>query len=87
MNERLKRKVWERDNYQCQHPGCGSTLLERVPHHIIFKSQGGKDEIDNLVTLCPGHHKEVHEGKECKYWRRYWVNWREERLGVRNAKY
>lgn len=86
MNKKLKRAVWERDNYQCQHPGCGSTLLEKTPHHIKFKSQGGKDRLDNLVSLCPNHHREVHEGKQSAYWRKHWENWASAKYGKENGE-
>lgn len=29
-------------------------------HHIIFKSQGGKDEINNLIALCRSCHNMAH---------------------------
>ena len=29
-------------------------------HHIIFKSQGGKDEIENLIGLCRKCHDTAH---------------------------
>jgi hypothetical protein len=29
-------------------------------HHIVHKSKGGTDQVDNLVLLCPNHHKEWH---------------------------
>ena len=32
-------------------------------HHIIFRSQGGSDELDNLITLCEKCHKAIHDGK------------------------
>lgn len=31
-------------------------------HHIIFKSQGGKDEINNLIALCRDCHTKAHSG-------------------------
>jgi len=31
-------------------------------HHIIFKSQGGKDEISNLIALCRHCHDLAHKG-------------------------
>ena len=32
-------------------------------HHIKFKSQGGSDRPDNLITLCEKHHEQLHDGK------------------------
>lgn len=31
------------------------------PHHILPRSRGGGDVLDNLVVLCAGHHQWVHE--------------------------
>lgn len=31
-------------------------------HHIIHWIHGGPTELDNLVLLCPFHHRLVHEG-------------------------
>lgn len=31
-------------------------------HHIVYKSQGGKDEISNLIGLCRRHHEQAHSG-------------------------
>jgi hypothetical protein len=30
-------------------------------HHILFKSQGGTDEIENLIALCTGDNKSCHD--------------------------
>ena len=32
-------------------------------HHIKYKSQGGKDEINNLIGLCRECHEEAHDGE------------------------
>ena len=32
-------------------------------HHIIYRSQGGADTLDNLVTLCEFCHKKLHDGE------------------------
>ena len=32
-------------------------------HHIVFRSQGGSDESENLITLCHTCHKALHDGK------------------------
>ena len=33
-----------------------------VIHHVIPKRNGGRDQLDNLITLCPNHHYMVHAG-------------------------
>lgn len=58
----LAKAVEVRDNYTCQ--GCGisgltySNIFEK--HHILPVYFGGKDELDNLILLCPTCHKLVH---------------------------
>jgi 5-methylcytosine-specific restriction endonuclease McrA len=38
------------------------TCMGRLdPHHVLRRSQGGQDTLDNLVTLCRAHHSAVHE--------------------------
>jgi len=53
----LIKAVLERDGHTCQDKNretCPGTYPLDSPHHIIFKSQGGEDTMENLVTLC-GH--------------------------------
>jgi len=38
---------------------CGNECNLSV-HHIIFRSHGGSDDWDNLITLCIYHHDSVH---------------------------
>lgn len=60
--ENVKAYVLARDGYKCQcgQKGCSERL---EVHHIIFRSQGGSDAPDNLITLCSKHHKALHDGK------------------------
>lgn len=51
----------DRDNYTCQHCGTKNTRLE--VHHIKYRSQGGSDDLDNLITLCEDCHHNLHKGK------------------------
>jgi hypothetical protein len=54
------RQVRERDG-GCQVPGCSRRATHA--HHIAFRSQGGGDEPENQVGLCPFHHLRcVHGG-------------------------
>lgn len=60
----LNNEVLERDNWTCQNPECGYTHQLDIPHHIIFKSQGGNDSVENLITLCLHCHRTlIHNGK------------------------
>ena len=43
----------------CAAPGCTSQRWLEI-HHIVPVSQGGRDEISNLTTLCHAHHKQRH---------------------------
>ncbi len=43
----------------CQFPGCGRTRLLRA-HHIWWASKAGPTRLDNLVLLCPIHHRRIH---------------------------
>ena len=49
-----------RDMYTyCQNPDCGSTSDLEI-HHIVFRSQGGKTELGNLLLLCRECHMRAH---------------------------
>jgi 5-methylcytosine-specific restriction endonuclease McrA len=54
-----KAYVLHRDKYKCQK--CKTTKGKLHVHHIVFKSKGGTDAPDNLITLCESCHKELHE--------------------------
>lgn len=60
--ENVKAYVLSRDGYKCQcgQKGCTSKL---EVHHIKYRSHGGSDAPDNLITLCSKHHKSLHDGK------------------------
>lgn len=60
--ENVKAYVLSRDGHKCQcgRAGCSAKL---EVHHVQFRSQGGSDAPDNLITLCSKHHKELHDGK------------------------
>lgn len=38
-----------------------SSPFPLAPHHIIFRSQGGEDTLENLITLCAHHHRRIHD--------------------------
>jgi len=46
--------VLKRDGYRCVN--CGQTGTELHVHHIIPRSEGGTNDLSNLVTLCAKCH-------------------------------
>lgn len=53
--------VFARDNYTCQCCGKSKDKILHT-HHILYKSQGGTDRADNLITVCSNcHTTENHE--------------------------
>ena len=46
----------------CQFPGCCETRFVEG-HHIKHWANGGDTKLDNLVTLCRYHHRELHKGR------------------------
>lgn len=69
----LNSAIHERDGHICIIKGCGRFVSEGEKfHHVVFKSQGGSDTIENGVTLCLNCHTKAHgkDGKaileECK---------------------
>ncbi len=46
----------------CQFPGCCESRYVDG-HHIKHWADGGETKLDNLVTLCRYHHRELHKGK------------------------
>ncbi|MCK9996210.1 MAG: HNH endonuclease [Candidatus Krumholzibacteria bacterium] len=63
ISPRLRRLVLARDGYRCQGPGCGHTRFLEI-HHRIPVALGGRTEMENLVTLCSGCHRGLHQREE-----------------------
>jgi hypothetical protein len=59
----------KRADHRCEVPCCKHPEFETADgtryveiHHIIPLADGGADTIENVVCLCPAHHREVHLG-------------------------
>jgi hypothetical protein len=88
MKPTFRSKVFAADNNRCQHPGCAETALH--PHHLKYRSEGGKDDADNGVTLCVEHHKTAHEGRNVEGgWQsgRKYVLWLLHHLSIHRADF
>jgi 5-methylcytosine-specific restriction endonuclease McrA len=65
-----KAKVWKRDKGMCQSMFSGFYLCGAKAvhvHHVVRKSRGGDDSLDNLVCLCAAHHREAHPEKQTRF--------------------
>jgi hypothetical protein len=58
--DRIRRALRERDGV-CQYPGCQESEYVDA-HHIQHWADGGETKLDNLVTLCRFHHRQLHRG-------------------------
>ncbi|MFW6197973.1 MAG: HNH endonuclease [Myxococcota bacterium] len=50
-------EIYQRERYQCASPTC--ERRDMTPHHLVFRSQGGGDEPDNVVGLCSCCHLQL----------------------------
>ncbi|MEW6278005.1 MAG: HNH endonuclease [Candidatus Eremiobacterota bacterium] len=56
-----RKRLLERDDFRCAVPGC--TCRQHLQaHHIKFRSQGGGNEDFNVIYICWGCHRLVHDG-------------------------
>ena len=72
--------VFARDNYTCQ---CCGKSKDKVlqTHHIIYRSNGGSNRVDNLITVCTDCHTyENHQKGEILY------KWQEQHKKVKQYK-
>lgn len=56
----LRRRLAERDDNQCQWPGCGGQHHLHA-HHVVHRADGGATVLDNLALLCGHHHRVLHQ--------------------------
>ncbi len=61
LDENLRMACLMRDGYTCQQ--CSKQKVRLEAHHLIFKERGGKDTLNNLLTLCEACHKKLHQNK------------------------
>ena len=55
----IRRALEHRDRW-CRFPGCTNRITDG--HHIRHWADGGETRLENLLLLCPRHHRLVHEG-------------------------
>jgi hypothetical protein len=57
-----KAYVLDRDDHKCQNKKCTSKNKRIEVHHIVFRSNNGSDEPENLIALCKDCHDGLHDG-------------------------
>ena len=83
----LRNQILERDDWTCSNPYCdGHIYLEILwleIHHTKKRSQGGRNDPGNLMTICKPCHDKIHvEGKlkvsgVYPYWKFEFINKKE----------
>ena len=60
ISRELRAQALERDMWMCM--SCGNEDLDNLTlHHVVYRSLGGLDDLENLVTLCWECHRKVHD--------------------------
>lgn len=77
---KVKKAAAERDGYQCIICHARATDV----HHIIYRSQLGKDELANVVCLCRNCHEQAH-GVNAKLWRERFLEYVKTEDGASNG--
>lgn len=79
----IREAVLFRDGHKCQNPNCKNN--EKHPilevHHIVYRSEGGTDSANNLITLCTKCHTSPNHKPGNLLW-----SWMKEKKKVRSLK-
>lgn len=59
LSKRTVSKLLKRAKRKCSICGWDDASIDI--HHIIEFANGGTDDMDNLVTVCPNCHRKIHE--------------------------
>lgn len=61
----LREYILHRDNHTCQNPNCKNKGKDQIleVHHIVYKSNGGTNTPNNLITLCSECHTSANHKK------------------------
>ena len=55
-----QQRALHKRSKHCRYPGC-TAERELEAHHLTPVERGGKTELENLILLCPRHHKLLHD--------------------------
>ncbi len=64
ITKKMRQKVFDKAGHLCEVCRGPGDFRGLAIHHKIKRSQGGKDELNNLILLCGRHHAREHGIKE-----------------------
>jgi 5-methylcytosine-specific restriction endonuclease McrA len=56
-----RKEILRRDGWCCQTPGCPNKVWLHI-HHLKGYAEGGQTVPENLISLCSGCHRNLHDG-------------------------
>jgi 5-methylcytosine-specific restriction endonuclease McrA len=59
-----REALFARSDGRCEIGGCFLSDTGLEAHHRKLRSQGGGHGLENLLALCPRHHREAHAGPD-----------------------
>lgn len=65
--ERIRQEVMDRDGNTCRF--CGQHAENPALHHVRYRSEGGKNRPDNLITVHWMYAPRCHEIMHSKKWK------------------
>lgn len=68
---RIRKRVFERDNFTCKY--CGQVGGKLEVDHMLPISRGGTNDLSNLVTACQHCNRQKHDKTVSEY-----LKWRDE---------
>ena len=72
--DRLRRAVYERDDFRCVVPGCSTDYCGHDIDHVKPVEKGGETKLYNLALLCRWHHSlKTHHGHRLQHYRHRWI--------------
>lgn len=65
----MRKKIGDRDGHYCW--TCKASVKARLTiHHVIFRSEGGTNDLSNLILLCKPCHRNRAHGVHMKLWQK-----------------
>jgi len=58
--------------HRCEKPNCRESNVHEI-HHITPRQEGGRNDVWNLIVLCPTHHKYADNNIPPKSRQRHWA--------------